>query len=44
MLLKLALSISSVARSAVAIVGDWLLETGFWDDTGVWRDDATWND
>lgn len=24
--------------------GDWILETGSWDDNGVWKDDSTWDD
>lgn len=24
--------------------GDWILDTGFWEDLNVWRDDQTWID
>ena len=24
--------------------GDWILDTGFWEDLNVWRDDQNWID
>ena len=24
--------------------GNWILESGVWDDDGVWKDDDFWND
>ena len=28
----------------LAGAGDWILETGNWNDGGFWDDTATWND
>jgi hypothetical protein len=27
-----------------APTGDWILETGFWNDSGVWKDTSAWID
>jgi len=28
----------------VKVLGDWILDTGFWNDAGIWKDTSNWID
>jgi hypothetical protein len=34
----------TLAVATAAVIGAWILATGFWDDGGVWDDTASWID
>ena len=43
-MIGIGLNILRAGRSYAAVIYDWILGNGYWDDTGVWRDSAEWND
>jgi hypothetical protein len=43
-MIGIALNLWRPMREYAAVIYDWILGGGVWDDTGVWRDSAEWND
>lgn len=44
MFIGISTSIHQLKVYAAAVVGDWILALGVWNDSGVWDDTDVWND